>query len=219
MLLKRVSRLLWKRRYFMFSFMERYMLLRIKVQRTEMLTNRRNFNLVIDFCLRTNPYRLPLQRTKDHFSAHFKTIKKYIERGNLEELRDLVYPTIGVGQKIGSLILEVLIHYGQANANLEHQLFVPIDTHVHRIFTDCLGRDDVPSIGASIDSGKYQRFQKLLTDNSAKGNPRIIFDYLWFVGKVFCGNVAHNNDRYSRGYRLCSMCWIKDLCQSPDKWT
>jgi endonuclease III len=203
----------------MFSFMERYMLSQINVERTEMLTNCRNFNSVIDFCLKTNRFRNHLHEAEQYFSSRFRNIRNHIEHDNWTNLKDLVYHAPGVGQKIGSLILEVLIHYGDANANLERLLFVPIDTHVHRIFTECLGLDNFPAIGTSIDSRAYLSFQDFLAENTAERTSRIVFDYLWFVGKVFCGKIVPNNDGYSRGYRLCSMCWIKDACTFPDKWT
>lgn len=126
----------------------------------------------------------------------------------------LNYP-IGVGQKIGSFILEVLIHYGENNPDLESKLFVPIDTHVHHIFNECLGIDDVPKVNTIITSQRFQNFQSMLQENTYNKNPRIYFDYLWFIGKIFCTQRENGN-----GFRLCNICWINEEghCIYPNKW-
>jgi len=200
--------------------MERYIFSQIKVPRTKVMTSRENFNKVIDFCLqtRTKINNEELKKGKDYFNWKFKKIKKKISQGDWENLEKTVYSAPGVGQKIGSLILEAIIHYGEANSNLEKQLYVPIDTHVYRIFKECLGLKNVPEVNSSPYSKKYVEFQKYLAENTANVIPRIYFDYLWFVGKVFCTKIDLNKKGYSRGYRLCSMCWIKDYCILPNKW-
>jgi endonuclease III len=218
--LKDVSRLLATKRPFMFSFMERYIFAQIGVARTEALATSENFMRTIDFCLMTrqrvrqNEYEL----AKTFFADNFTQIQANVADGNWPALLPLVYNAPGVGQKIGSLILEMLIHYGEANQALEPKLFVPIDTHVERILSECLGLNNVPSVGLPVWKQTYQDFQQFLANNSAEGTPRIYFDYLWFVGKVFCRKINENNERYSKGYRLCSMCWIKDHCTYADKW-
>ncbi len=220
MRLQHVSRLLATKRSFMFSFMEKYLFSQIQVLRTETIRNSENFKKVIDFCLRTRQRIVieELQRAKTYFSHNFQKIQEYVRKGRGEDLRNLVYSAPGVGQKIGNLVLEVIIHYGEANSDLESQLYVPIDTHVRRIFRECLGLNNVPRIGSSPYSRAYLRFQQYLAANTADGVSRIYFDYLWFVGKVFCTRIDVSKEGYSRGYRLCSMCWIKDYCILPDKW-
>lgn len=224
MLLEDVSRVLSTKRSFMVSFMERYVLSQIHVARNEMLANQENFDRVIDFCLHTRQ-RIrtdELRRAKRYFHSKFADINGYLENDEWNNLQEVVYspPTrVGVGQKIGSLILEMLIHYGEANHDIEPHLLVPIDTHVRRIFTDCLHLDNVPSVGEPTTSNRYQSFQELLATQSAERIPRIVFDYLWFIGKVFCTKASGSRHRYSRGYRLCSMCWIKGFCVHEDKWT
>jgi len=190
------------------------------VPRQETLANSTNFMKMIDFCLRTRQRvkGKDFDQAQKYFAENFKGIKENIIRGNWPETLRLVYDARGVGQKIGSLILEVLIHYGEANQALEPKLFVPIDTHVQRIFSECLGLSNVPSIGSPVWASNYLGFQQFLADNSGEGTLRIYFDYLWFVGKVFCRKITENDERYSKGYRLCSMCWIKDYCSFPDKW-
>ena len=215
-----VSRLLSTKRPFMFSFMERYIFSQIQVPRIETISNSENFMRVIDFCLRTRQRvrQDELLQAKEHFSNNFKNIRAAIHQGKWVNLRNLIYSAPGVGQKIGSLILEVIIHYGESNANLESLLFVPIDTHVRRIFTQCFGLNNVPAIGSPVDSRNYIEFQQFLADNTADGIPRIYFDYSWFVGKVFCRKTNENEEGYSRGFKLCPMCWIKDYCTFPDLW-
>lgn len=220
MLLRDVSSLLAIKRAFMFSFMDRYIFAQIQVPRTETLANSANFMKMIDFCLMTRQRvkGKDFDQAQEYFADNFGKIKESITHGNWPETLLLIYDAQGVGQKIGSLILEVLIHYGKANDDLEPELFVPIDTHVQRIFSECLGLTNVPSIGSPVWSSNYRGFQQFLADNSAEGTPRIYFDYLWFVGKVFCKKITKNDERYSKGYRLCSMCWIKDYCTFTDKW-
>lgn len=215
-----ISRILETKRPFMFSFMDRYIFSQIQVQRTDALTNSNNFNKMIDFCLMTRQRfkEKDFREAKQYFATNFEKIKENINSGHWPETLRLIYNAQGVGQKIGSLILEVIIHYGEANRALEDELFVPIDTHVERIFSECLGLQHVPSIGSPVYSSNYQAFQRFLADNTAKGIPRIYFDYLWFVGKVFCRKITEKEERYTKGYRLCSMCWIKDYCTFDDKW-
>jgi len=222
MILQDVSRLLATKRSFMFSFMERYLFSQIGVQkRTEIISNLENFKGMIDFCLKTRgPFgRREYPKGMEYFSDNFQKIQDYVHKGCMQDLQKVVYSAPGVGQKIGSLILEVIIHYGEANSDLEPLLWVPIDRHVRRILTECLGLDNVPGIEIKPDSAKYLDFQENLAKNTADGVPRIYFDYLWFVGKVFCAKIDANKEGYSRGYRLCSMCWIKDYCILSDKWT
>jgi endonuclease III len=218
--LRDVSRLLAAKRPFMFSFMDRYIFSQIQVPRQESLESLANFMKIIDFCLKTRQRvnRKDFDQSQKYFADNFKETKENIISGNWPETLRLIYGARGVGQKIGSLILEALIHYGKANDDLEPQLFVPIDTHVRRIFTECLGLTNVPSIGSPVSSSDYRGFQQFLADNTDQGTPRIYFDYLWFVGKVFCRKITENDEVYSKGYRLCSMCWIKDYCSFPDKW-
>jgi len=219
-LLQDMSRLLVTKRSFMFSFMEKYLFSQIQVGRTETLSNLDNFNRMIDFCLYTRQRinKKELQQAKTYFSNNFQQIRRYIHETRGQDLQKLVYSAPGVGQKIGSLILEVIIHYGEANPDLENKLYVPIDIHVRRILKECLGLKNVPRINSSPYSKNYLEFQKYLATNTANKVPRIYFDYLWFVGKVFCTKIDLNKEGYSKGYRLCSICWIKDYGILSDKW-
>jgi hypothetical protein len=220
MRLRDVSRVLARQRSFMFSFMEKYLFSQIQVPRTEVLSNSENFDRMIDFCLRTRQRIVgkELQEAKVLFTGNFWEIRERVYQGDMRSLRNLVYSAPGVGQKIGNFILEVIIHYGEANPDLEPQLYVPIDTHVRRVFTECLGLRNVPQVGCPPDAPRYLRFQRHLAANTADRVAPIYFDYLWFVGKVFCRKTGRGKEGYSRGYRLCSMCWIKHYCIVQDKW-
>ncbi len=220
MALRDVAQLLSAKRAFMHAFMERYLCAQIDVPRTAILENTGNFQRTIDFCLKTRQriVNKELKSGSEYFARNYNRIKNATATGDWPELVDAVYEALGVGQKIGSLILEVIIHYGESNPKLEKELFIPLDTHVIRILSECLHVRDVPPMGTSFQSDKMQHFQRFLKENTPVGLPRIYFDYLWFVGKVLCTKKSANGDQYSRGYRLCAMCWIKEHCLYDDKW-
>jgi hypothetical protein len=192
----------------------------VKVPRREILSSQQNFDRVIDFCLNTRQRKKlnEFEAAKDHFSANFERIREGVRQGDIEGLRTLAYMAPGVGQKIGNLILEVIIHYGQENPDLEPYLYVPIDTHVRRVLVHCLGVPSVPQVACPPGAPRYLRFQHHLAANAAKNVPPICFDYLWFVGKVLCTKKDSDGKGYSRGYRLCSICWVRDQCLISDKW-
>jgi len=227
-----VHRILIKNRENMFSFADNYLFTRSNVQRNEILNNQDNFIRVIRFCINTRQQPVNAQRENAiaYFSFHYTSIANAIKQGDWGLLKDLIYirhrnneymtenrlnGPIGVGQKIGSFILEALIHYGETNPDLESKLYVPIDTHVHHIFSECLGIDMVPDVNATITSRRYLNFQKMLLENTYNNQPRIYFDYLWFIGKIFCTQRENGN-----GYRLCNLCWIREdgYCVYPNKW-
>jgi hypothetical protein len=225
-----VHRILTSKRNIMFSFAEHYLFQKANIQRTEILNTRENFIKVIRFCINQRQRQVNDQRENaiNYFKFHFTAIRKAINQGDWESLKNMIYnnhrnreymianqlhPPIGVGQKIGSFILEVLIHYGENNPALESKLFVPIDTHVHHILSECLGIDNIPWIDTNIASQSFIDFQENLRANIYDSNPRIYFDYLWFVGKIFC-----TQREYGNGFRLCNICWIKEHCVYANKW-
>lgn len=218
------------KRNFMFSFMENYIFNKVNVNRNNILDTVENFIEVIRFCLETRPRRVNVQNENaiNYFTFHYNPIHSAINQGDWELLKDLIYLKhkneeymiaeglnypIGVGQKIGSLILEVLIHYGESNPDLESKLFLPIDTHVQHILVECLGIDNVPRISANVRTASFQNFQEYLRVNTYDSNPRIYFDYLWFVGKIFCTQRENGN-----GFRLCNICWCNEYCIYANKW-
>lgn len=224
-----VNRVLAEKRNFMFSFMENYICKKINVERNNMLDGIENFIEVIRFSLNQRQRNVNVQNENaiKYFTFHYRAIKEAINDDDWDSLKKLIYLNhknkeymvanrlsypIGVGQKIGSLILEVLIHYGETNPELESRLFVPIDTHVHHILSECLGVENVP-ISDNITSQRFKNFQNNLRANTYDNNPRICFDYLWFVGKIFCTQRENGN-----GYRLCNICWIKKHCIYGHQW-
>lgn len=215
-----VLKILSKQRKFMANFIENYMFRQVNVPLDKDMIKEDNFLKVVDFCLNTrqrmnsNEYR----KAKTYFANNYKNFNNFLKEKDIDNLKKLVYKAPGVGQKIGSLILEVFIHYGKLCPSIEKELFVPIDTHVERIFKDSFNLCNVPTIGSKYTSRRFVDFQNFLKENTAKGESRIIFDYLWFIGKVFCTKINYNSEIYSRGYRLCSMCWIKDYCKVENKW-
>jgi len=94
MILQDVSRLLAKKRSFMFSFMERYLFSQIEVRRTEVISNFKNFDGMINFCLRTRePFGMrELPQGKAYFSNNFQKIQDCVHEGCMQDL-----------QKIGSV--------------------------------------------------------------------------------------------------------------------
>jgi len=204
---------------FMDSFMDNYLCKQINVSRTKLLSNKKNYERVIDFCLRTrrNPNGTELRKAKKHFSANFNEFKILLKKGEFKKLQKLVNQAPGVGQKIGALILEVFILYGGNNSKLIKELYVPLDAHTIRMFDEALNMKNVPKKYPELKT-KLSQFQNELSSHLPPDGERIYFDYLWFIGKVFCQKITKNKNVYSRGYRLCSMCWIYDYCQINSKW-
>ena len=236
--LRAVSRVLGSKREFMARFMKHYIFDRCQVQADRVLASQNEFMSAMKFCLRTRQRTVnsDLRNGLRKMRKLYPRIKQSVHDGDdINELGKDVYSPVGtqrhvrgVGQKVGSLILEVLIHYGQANPELEEQLYVPIDTHVFRVLTDCLGVKAPPNVkGATYNAARFQALQKLLKESAATGVPRICFDYLWFVGKVFCTEAGkehavteekHPKKRYPRTFRLCSLCWIRRHCIYEPRW-
>lgn len=223
-----VHRILITKREVMFSFMDSYLFSRANVQRNNMLNTQDNFINVIQFCINTRQRTVNVQRENaiNYFNFHYTAIQNAVNQGNWELLKDLIYLRhrneeymianglnypIGVGQKIGSFILEVLIHYGEANPDLESKLYVPIDTHVHHILSECLEVNITNNL--DITTPSFINFQNLLSENTHNNNPRIYFDYLWFIGKMFCTQRQNGN-----GFRLCNICWIRENCIYANQW-
>ena len=204
---------------FMDSFMDNYLCKQISVPRTRLLSNKENYEKVIDFCLRTrrNPNGPDLRKAKKHFYKNFDEFKMLLKKGEFKQLQELVNQAPGVGQKIGALILEVFIFYGANNSKLIKELYVPLDAHTIRMFDEALNMKNVPKKYSDLKT-KLSPFQDELSSHLPANGERIYFDYLWFIGKVFCQKITKSKNSYSRGYRLCNMCWINNYCQINPKW-
>jgi len=123
-----------------------------------------------------------------------------------ERVEAIVYPHrkkgVGIGQKIGSLFLELLVLYGNTCQEILPYLYVPIDENVQSVL-EKLGIKDVPRVGTPINASKFRRFQDWLAKIADEnGRYRIHFDYLWYIYREFCRN---NN---------CDECWIQAICNS-----
>ncbi|MBX7044227.1 MAG: hypothetical protein K1X86_00190 [Ignavibacteria bacterium] len=218
--LLKVSRTLKEQAPFMRAFMRNYIFAKKGVPMTEeALLNKEYYERVIEFCLRTRNRQKneDLKCAKIFFSENYQKFKELLlVEKDITGLQILVDQSRGVGQKIGSFIIEVFVHYILKDGELSKQLNVPLDTHVIRIFEEALLMN-TPNMTDKINNKRYIDFQNLLKANSVDGNP-IYFDYFWFIGKVFHPKINYESKNYSKGYRLCSMCWIKDVCKSKDKW-
>jgi len=219
--LREVGKILATKKDFMRHFMEHYILQQLGLKMDDDIFIKQNYLKIIDFCLNTRQriVNIELENGKTYFDERYPFFVDYYQTNNIKALKELVYGGFGVGQKIGSFILEVFIHYFGENKTVEKELFLPIDTHTKRILEECL-RVKVPGIGENIKTKNYISFQKYLLENTPENENRIIFDYLWFVGKVFCVKISEqtNSNTYSRGYKLCNLCWINGLCKYKNKW-
>lgn len=55
------------------------------------------------------------------------------------------------------------------------------------------------------DYRRFMEFQNMLKDaTSSIGEPRIIFDYIWYIGNRFC------KEKWA-----CEFCWLKEFCKDP----
>ncbi|MDR2588604.1 MAG: hypothetical protein LBC67_04175 [Spirochaetales bacterium] len=192
----------------------------MKINKDTFLENKKDFLSFSRFCLNT------AQRTKEenitkglqYFEKNYAEIKKRIDKKDIDTLKDFVYNTKGVGQKIGSMMLEFIYLYSnKKDEKIAGELYVPLDTHITRLFKECFHVENVP--GASqlnIADKKFQDFQASLRKYT-NGKPVVYFDYLWFIGKVFCNKVNPHGEK-NRGYKLCNLCWLKTSCGSHDKW-
>lgn len=212
-------KILKEKNEYMSNFMNYYLFERVAVDKRNILSDKKHFESLIGFCLHTRQ-RL-IKKDFDHgmkyFSQKYEIIKKYVSEAKIEELREIIYSCKGVGQKIGSFILEAFIHYGKANLSLEKYLYLPIDVHNERILKESF---NVPVPNSEYGKKSYLEFQSRLRELAdLKQNDSIIYlDYLWFIGKMFCQKTKNSKDRLSRGYRLCNECWINKCCLRTDKW-
>jgi endonuclease III len=196
-----------------------YVLHQVEVSVHEMLASKENFINIVDFCLHTRkiPKNNELQKAIKYFNEKYEDFRENIYEGNLSYLRDIIEKAPGVGQKIGALILEIFIFYGKNNTELIKELYVPLDAHTTRLFKEALNLKNVPE-KYPISRKRLEAFQTELTQYVPDGGERIVFDFLWFIGKVYCQKITRNDNGYSRGFRLCSECWIRKYCQIKDQW-
>ena len=215
--LNKVHEILLSKESEMKEFMKHYAFKKNKKNIETFVDDKVQFLEFIDFCLNTRRKSVEEHKIegKQYFNKNYDNIIRSVEEKDVAKLRSLVCDSPGVGQKIGSMILEFIFLYSRhRDEAVIKELYVPIDTHVKRIFKYSFGME-TPEIGWRYGNKKFQEFQDLL-DGYSNNKGRIYFDYLWFVGKVFCTKMESKN---SKGYKLCQYCWIKEYCKNKDKWS
>jgi len=213
--------ILYSHRDEMEQFMDFYVFKRKGINKETFLDNENDFLSFVDFCLHTvpKPNEEKIKEGKDCLRGRYSVIKELINNKKIIELKYCIYSSPGVGQKIGSMMLEFIYLYSnKRDTDIAKTLFVPLDTHVLRLFDECFHLENIPSNEhqRKIDSNKFIEFQESLKQYT-NGKPIIYFDYLWFIGKTFCPKINEDNEM-SRGYKLCNYCWLKDYCENDDKW-
>jgi endonuclease III len=203
------------------QFMDFYVFKKKGINKETFLDNENDFLLFIDFCLNTaqRPRGENIREGKKHFRTNYSVIRKMIDEKNISNLNRCIYSSPGVGQKIGSMMLEFIYLYSnKKDTDIAKTLFVPLDTHVLRLFDECFHLGNIPRNNnqRKIDNNKFIEFQESLKQYT-NGKPIIYFDYLWFIGKMFCNKVNEENEM-NKGYKLCNYCWLKDCCENNDKW-
>jgi len=213
--LVRVFEILYSKRKEMEDFFDHYIFEAMDIKKYEFIDDKNQFKRFIDFCLSTRqqPNKEYDEVAKSQLEKIYPMLVNLIKQKDIDGLKILIYGTHGIGQKIGSMMLEMIFLYSNyRDAVVTKQLFVPIDVHIERIFKDSF-KIITPKIGTKPKEKKFIEFQESL-DQYTNNQSRIYFDYLWFVGKMFCAKIT---DEKSKGYKLCNYCWIKDYCKN-DKW-
>ena len=198
------------------SIFTHYIFDKANIKSDTFLDNEIEFMNFIKFCLSTRQRIVNNDMTNGliYFEKKYLNIIDALESYNISELQNIVYMSPGVGQKIGSLIIELIYMYSKYNnEEILKKAYLPIDTHTKRILENSYNIE-VPDIGVTVKSKKFIEFQESLNELCSEDKSRVYFDYLWFIGKVFCTKI---NKKNSRGFKLCNYCWIKDFC-SNQKW-
>ena len=218
--LSKAYEILYAHKSEMENFMEYYVLKKMKISKDTFLSNEEDFLRLIKFCLNTaqKVKKENIKKGLDYFKKRHRKFIEAIENNDVEALQDVAYNAPGMGQKIGSMLLEIIYMYSnKRNDELAKKLYLPLDTHVIRLLKDSFKINNIPQgNNLKIDSKKFIDFQKSLEKYSS-GKPIVYFDYLWFIGKMFCNKIDENSEN-SRGYKLCNYCWIKDCCENSNRW-
>jgi len=186
-----------------------------EINKDKFIDDKNEFIKFMNFCLSTGRYsgEEKSEKATMQLNEKYDEIVKLIKDKKIEELKVIIYGIKGIGQKIGSLALEIIFLYSKyKDETAAKELFVPIDVHVKRIFKASFGKE-TPEIESKQTDPDFIIFQESL-DQYTNNRSRIYFDYLWFVGKMFCTKITDENNK---GYKLCNYCWIKEYCEN-DKW-
>ena len=215
-----VFKTLYAKREEMEQFMDLYLFKQAGCSKDKFIDDKKQFIKFIDFCsqLRSRPAGSKIMNgISEDFSKKYPRIQKLILNKNIKELQTIFYGVKGIGQKIGSLMLELIFLYSKhRNEEAARELYVPIDTHIKRIFEESFGLKP-PEIGVSPFAPRFIEFQEKLNEYTG-GKPRVYFDYLWYIGKVYCEKTTGSGDVFNRGYKLCKDCWIEKHCAYSSKW-
>ena len=213
--------ILYSHRDEMEHFMDFYVFKRMSIKKETFLGNENNFLSFANFCLNTAQRSTGknIKNGLDYFKKYYSEIKKMIDNKKIDDLKKRIYSCPGIGQKIGSMMLEFIFLYSnKKDTNIAKELFVPLDTHVLRLFYKCFHMKNIPSNNnqLKINNNTFKNFQESLKQYT-NNKPIIYFDYLWFIGKMFCNKINEEDDM-NRGYKLCNYCWLKDCCENNEKW-
>lgn len=224
--MREVYETLYAKRAEMEQFMDLYLFKRAGCSKEEFIDDKEQFIKFIKVCsnLHSGPQqRERTERIKVDFVEKYSDIKikELVKNKKIEELQKIFYGTDGIGQKIGSFMLELIFLYSNyRDEEAAQKLYVPIDTHIKRIFEESFGHTP-PEISVSYSASKkfpkkFEDFQETLNEYTG-GKPRVYFDYLWYIGKVYCEK-TNKDGTFSRGYKLCKECWIAKQCAFHPKW-
>jgi hypothetical protein len=121
------------------NFMDYYIFKKMKIEKDTFLDTEKDFLLFVEFCLNTAQMvkNENIKNGINYFKNHYNTIVKLIDANNIRVLQNIVYDSPGMGQKIGSMMLEfVYLYSNKRNEETAKQLYLPLDTHVIRLFKD-----------------------------------------------------------------------------------
>ena len=213
--------ILFSRKNEMETFMHHYVFKKMKINKDTFMDDENDFLRFVEFCLNTARRSRETSRYNglEYFEENYNAIKKMIAEKNITQLKECIYSSPGVGQKIGSMMLVFIYLYSnKKDDDIAKALYVPLDTHVLRLFDESFHLKKIPPYDSQlkINNAQFEEFQESLKQYT-NGRPIVYFDYLWFIGKMFCNKIGENEET-SRGYKLCSCCWIKDCCENKDKW-
>jgi len=176
--------ILYSRKAEMENFMDFYVFKKMNISKETFLENESDFLKFVEFCLNT------AQRSKGknindglrHFQMNYSAIVKMLEEKNISCLKGCIYSSPGMGQKIASMMLEFIYLYSsKRDTEIAKTLFVPLDTHVLRLFDECFHLDNIPNNSQlNIENKHFISFQKSL-EKYTNGKPIIYFDFLLYL--------------------------------------
>jgi hypothetical protein len=129
------------------NFMNHYVFKKMNINKDTFLNNEDDFLLFVKFCLNTaqKVSNENINKGLNYFKKQYKNIIKLIENNDIKALQNKIYNSPGMGQKIGSMLLEFIYMYSnKKNDELAKELYLPLDTHVIRLFRDSFNINNIP---------------------------------------------------------------------------